>query len=190
MRFVAYTPASRRVVANAATIEGFFAFMWFGWGQEGPPAWASAVLGIGSVFAVLVAVAGIVLARRVRAEPAPLAGPSEGRRYGVIVGTEFASIGVGAAILGATGHAEFIAAWVCFVVGVHFVPLDRVFPGIGMIGLAVVVVLVALAATAIGASTSILPSTVVGLGAGACLLVHAVSMLVSARKPRPASAPR
>jgi len=34
----------------------------------------------------------------------------------------------------------------------------------------------------VGASTSILPSTVTGLGAGACLLGHAASLLVVAAR--------
>jgi hypothetical protein len=65
---------------------------------------------------------------------------------------------------------------------VHFVPLDRVFPGIGLVGLAAAVVCVAVVAFIVGASTSILPSTVTGLGAGACLLGHAASLLVVAAR--------
>lgn len=142
------------------------------------------MLAVGSVLAVVVAVLGIRVARRARAEPSPLAGKVAGRRYGIIVGSEFAAVGAGAAILGSTGHAEFIAAWACFVVGVHFLPLSRVFPGIGMVGLAGGVVLVAFAALTIGLSTTILPSLVAGTGAGAFLLGHAASLLLSARHPR------
>jgi hypothetical protein len=137
---------------------------------------------VGAVLAVLVVVGGIVLARRVRREPSPLSEPGAGKRYGIIVATEFASIGAGAALLGATGNDEFIAAWVCLVVGVHFVPLDRVFPGIGLVALAAAVVCVAVATFIVKASTSTLPSAVTGLGAGACLLAHAASLLVIAAR--------
>jgi hypothetical protein len=126
------TAASTRTLANAVIIEAFFALAWFSWGQDRPPAWESILLDIGAILAVLVTVGGIVIARRARHEPSPLSEPAAGKRYGIIVGTEFASIGIGAAIIGATGHSDFIAAWVCLVVGVHFVPLDRVFPGIGI----------------------------------------------------------
>jgi hypothetical protein len=177
-----HAAGSTRTLANAVIIEAFFALMWFSWGQERPPAWVSIVLVIGAILAVLVAVAGILIARRTRREPSPLSEPGSGKRYGIIVGTEFASIAAGAAILGATGHGEFIAAWICFVVGVHFVPLDRVFPGIGMLGLAAAVVSVAIAAFIVGATTSTPPSTVTGLGAGACLLGHAASLLVVAAR--------
>ena len=176
------TAAPTRTLANAAIIEGFFALAWFSWGQEQPPGWASILLNIGAILAVLVAVGGILVARRARHEPSPLSEPAARRRYGIIVATEFASIGIGAALLGATGHDEFIAAWICLVVGVHFVPLDRVFPGIGMTGLAAAVVCVAVAAFIVGATTSTLPSTVAGLGAGICLLTHATALLVTAAR--------
>lgn len=174
---MSYSDAPKRTLANAATVEGFFGFMWFGWGQEGPPGWASIVLTVGAVLALLVAVGGIVAGRRTRDAPSPLSRAGAGRRYGMIVGTEFGLIGLGAVVLGATGHAEFIAAWVCLVVGVHFLPLGSVFPGIGMGGLAIAVSLVGVAAFTVGATTSLLPSTVAGLGAGACLLGHGALML-------------
>jgi hypothetical protein len=62
---------------------------------------------------------------------------------------------------------------------VHFAPLDRVFPGIGMLGLAAAVVCVAVAAFVVGAATSTPPSAVTGLGVGACLLGHATWLVVS-----------
>jgi hypothetical protein len=169
-----------RTVANAVTIEGFFAVLWFSWGQERPAAWESVALTIGVILAVLVAIGGVVVARRAPREPSSPAG----RRYGIIVATEFASIAAGAVILGATGQSEFIAAWVCLVVGVHFLPLDRVFPGIGMVALAAAVVCVAVAAFVVGAATSTPPSAVTGLGAGACLLAHAGWLLRSITSSR------
>ncbi|MGI8576383.1 MAG: hypothetical protein ACR2KG_00365 [Nocardioidaceae bacterium] len=150
-----FADTPRRTQANAAIIEGFFGLMWFGWGQEGPPAWAWIVLIVGAVLAVLVRIGGIMTVRRTRGEPSPLSGPGARKRYKIIVATEVGLCGLGAAILGATGHCEFIAAWVCLVVGVHFLPLARVFPQIGMMGLAVAVSVVSLAAFAVGATTSV-----------------------------------
>ena len=173
-----YADAPTRTLANAAAIEGFFAAMWFGWGQEGPPAGVSIILVVGSILAVIVAIGGVVTAYRARGEPSPLAGAGAGRKYGIIVGTEFGLIGLGAATLGATGHADFIAAWICVVVGVHFAPLGRVFPGIGMAIIAAVVTAVGIAAFAVGATTTLLPSTITGLGAGTCLLGHGALLLI------------
>jgi hypothetical protein len=123
------------------------------------------------------------MARRARHEPSPLSQPAAAKRYGVVVATEFVAIGVGAAILGGSGRCDFIAAWACLVVGVHFVPLDRAFPGIQMLRLGAAVVCVAVAAFVVGATTSLPASTVAGLGAGACLLGHAAWLLgIAARR--------
>lgn len=176
-----FAAASRRTLASAATVESFFAFAWFGWGQEGPPTGVSVALGVGAVLAVLVTIGAVLAARHARDEPSPVSGAVAGRRFGIIVGVEFGLIGLGAAMLGATGHAVFIPAWACLVVGVHFVPLARLFVGIGMVPLAVVISVVGLVAFVVGATTTVLPSAVAGLGAGAFLLAHATSMLLSGR---------
>ena len=112
-RISLYPGVSQRTLANAVVIEGFFAFMWFGWGQEGPPPAVSIVLVVGAILALLAVASGIRAARRARGEPSPLSGPAAGRRYGIVVGIEFGISGIGAAVLGATGHVKLIAAWVC-----------------------------------------------------------------------------
>lgn len=117
-----------------------------------------------------------------RNQPSPVDGAAAGKCFGIVVGVEFALVGLGAAILGFTSHPEFIAAWTCLVVGVHFLPLARLFVGIGMAPLAGAVSVVGVAAFVVGATTTVLPSTVAGLGAGACLLGHSASMLL-ARHP-------
>lgn len=179
---------SPRTLATAASIEASFAFAWFGWGQAGPSAVVSGILAAGSVHAVLVAAIAFRAARRFRAQGSPLGDKAAAHRYGMIVGAEFALAGGGAAVCGATGHAEFIAAWVCVVVGVHFVPLGGFFPGAGMKPLGAAMCVVGGAGFAL-AETDVLPSTVTGLGAGVCLLVHAVILLDAARQGgAPASA--
>jgi hypothetical protein len=57
-------------------VEGFFAFVWFGWGQAAPPSWLVAPLAVGAGLAVLLAFGLVTL-------PAgrPLYGdPSDGLR--------------------------------------------------------------------------------------------------------------
>ncbi len=171
-----YPGVPHRTLANAAAVEGFFAFAWFGWGQEGPPAAVSIVLAVGALLAALVAAGGIVSAYRARRAPSPLRG-RDARLYAIIVGTEFGLAGLGAAVLAGTGRYEFIPAWVCLVVGGHLVPLSRVFPRIGLVVVGAAVSLVGAAAVGVGATTEVLPSTLTGLGAGTCLLGHAASML-------------
>jgi hypothetical protein len=181
--------SSARTRANAVVVLGVFAVLWFSWGPSDPSSWESALTRIGAIAAVLVTAAGIVQARRTRGEPSV---PDARRRFGVIVAAEVASIAAGAAVLAAAGQDDHVPAWVCLVVGVHFAPLDRVFPGIGMRALAAAVICVAAAAFVTGAATSTAPAAVTSLGAGACLLGHAAALLVrgSARPARLGPEPR
>ena len=39
-------------------VEGFFAFVWFGWGQAAPPSWLVVPLAVGGGLAVLLTVRG------------------------------------------------------------------------------------------------------------------------------------
>ncbi|WP_051898595.1 hypothetical protein [Sciscionella sediminilitoris] len=129
---------------------------------------------------MLLLLGGVLAMLRAPRDSSPLRDRAAARRYGITVGAEFGVCGVGAAILGVTGHAEFIAALICFVVGIHFTPLNRVFPGIGMLALSGAVTAVAIAALITGLLSPVLPSTVTGLGAGICLLGHGASLLTGA----------
>ena len=176
---IASTPndRSRGIVA---LIEGFFAFMWFGWGQAQAPSWLTVPLLAGSALGAVVAVVGGVVAARATGQRTPMAEREIRHRYNGIVGVEFALIAAGALVLGKSGAPTWIPVWVCAVVGVHFLPLARVFPGLFLVPLAVALVVVALAAWVVGLVTTTSPSTVAGTGAGLCLLVAAVVTLVSA----------
>lgn len=120
-------PAGRSRGVTVA-VEGFFAFVWFGWGQADAPSWLVIPLALGTAAGALLAVAGVVVAKR-SAGPLPAASdPAVRRRYGIIVGLEFGLLGAGAAVLGATGLSQWIPVWVCFGVGVHFFPLASLGP--------------------------------------------------------------
>jgi hypothetical protein len=71
----------------------------------------------------VVAVIGLAVALRSPAAGSAMRRPGVNRHYGIIVGIEFASVAVGAAILGAFDESACIPVWVCVVVGAHFVPL-------------------------------------------------------------------
>ena len=45
-------------------VEGFFAFVWFGWGQADAPSWLVIPLAVGTVLGALLAVAGVAVAWR------------------------------------------------------------------------------------------------------------------------------
>ena len=58
-----YFPTGRSRGVTVA-VDGFFAFVWFGWGQANAPSWLVVPLAVGTGLAVLLTVAGVVAARR------------------------------------------------------------------------------------------------------------------------------
>jgi len=176
---IAGTPndRSRGIVA---LIEGFFAFMWFGWGQARAPSWLTVPLLVGSALGAVVAVVGGVVAARATGQRTSMADPEIRQRYNVIVGVEFGLIVVGVLVLGKSGAPTWIPVWVCAVVGAHFLPLARVFPGLLLVPLAAALLVVALGALLVGLLTATSPSTVAGPGAGLSLLAAAVAVLGAA----------
>jgi hypothetical protein len=171
---------SRRDAGITALVLGFFASAWFGWGQAAPAAALGTWLTVGSVLALAVAAAGAVVGFRSPASTAALHDPAAGRRYGVIVGIEFGLAGLGAAVLGIVGQADYIPVWVCAVVGVHLVPLAPLLRDRRLVVLGVLVTMVALAALVAGLTQTATPSTVTGVGAGLLLLGFATAELAAA----------
>ena len=176
-----FFPAGRDRGVTVA-VEGFFAFVWFGWGQAAAPSWLAAPLAVGTGLAALLTVAGVVVTKRLRV----MADPVVRRRYSLIVDVEFGLFGAGAAVLAATGQYRWIAVWICFGVGVHFFPLASTLDNRSLLG----VLLVAAAALAAGLASATAPSTVTGAGAGLCLLAFGVATcLIGGRAAADANEP-
>lgn len=171
---------SRRDAGVTALLLGLFAAAWFGWAQASSPEWLRVWLGVGSTIGVMVAVVGAVVAFRAPGQTSALRDRAAGRRYGILIGVEFAAIAVGAAILGLAGQAEYIPAWICAVVGVHFFPLAPLLrdPSLTVLGIA----LCAVAVTGLigGLVAVVAVSTIVGIGAGIAQLTYAIMSLVRA----------
>jgi len=184
-------PTPRDLAVNAAIL-GFAAAAWFGWAQQRPPAGWAVCLSVGSVLGIIAAVGGAVAAWRCRgpagAALSAMADPTNRRTYNLTVGAEVFTCVAGSVVLGLAGAGNFVAPWVLFVVGVHFVPLARVFRIRSLVPLAVVCALVALAATLIGRYGAAPPSAVAGAGGGLALLVEGVASLVIWRRLRVADA--
>lgn len=173
-----------RDLGLTAGILGFFGSAWFGWGSGDAPDGWEPVLTIGSVLAIAAAAIGAVLAFQSWRTGSVMRDPDAGRRYGIIVGIEFGTAFVGAAVLGAVGLAEYIAPWIALVVGVHFFPLAPVLHDPLLKPLGAAVVAVAVAAVVAGLTTSVAPSFSTGIGAGTLLLAAAVAALVAAVRRR------
>jgi hypothetical protein len=161
-----------------AVVEGGFAAGWFGWGQAAPPSWLVVPLGVGSCLGVMAALAGIVAAARPPTRTTAFSDRTVRRRFRIIVGVEFSLAGIGAAALAAAGQATWIPAWVCLVVGMHFLPLSRALGNRSLARAGALLTGVAAAALVVGMATRVAPSTVTGAGAGLCFLAAGLATLV------------
>ncbi len=159
-------------------VNGFFAFVWFGWGQAAAPSWLVIPLAVGTALGALLAVIGVVVAKRSTGPLPVMTDTAVRRRYSVIVGLEFGLLGAGAAALGVTGHHQWIPVWICFGVGVHFFPLASTLQNPTLRPLGVLLVAVAAAALVVGLASAVAPSTVTGLGAGLSLLAFGLATLL------------
>jgi hypothetical protein len=171
-------PAGRSRGVTVA-VDGFFAFVWFGWGQAAAPSWLVIPLAVGTALGALLAVTGVVVAARSSGSLPAVSDPVVRRRYSIIVGLEFGLLGAGAAGLGATGNSQWIPVWICFGVGVHFFPLASALRNPTLRPLGVLLAAVAAAALVAGLVSAVTPSTITGLGAGLCLLAFGLATLLS-----------
>jgi hypothetical protein len=105
-----------RDAAATAAVFGFFAASWFGWAQEAPRSWRPGLVA-GSVVSLLTAVAGGLLAWRHWSDGTAFDADT-GRAFGVVVGIEVASAGLGAGLLAARRRAALIPVWIALVVAV------------------------------------------------------------------------
>ena len=156
-----------------ALVEGFFASAWFSWGQADPPEGMVRFLEVGSIVAILVAIAGGILVYRSPAASTPMADPDVRKRYSVLVGIEFGTLAIGAIILGLLGWSDYIPVMVCAGVGLHFFPLAQVLRSRMLVPLGVLLIIVAGVALVVGTSTGIAMSAITGAGAGGFLLLFA-----------------
>jgi hypothetical protein len=167
----------RRTAALTAVIFGFFSIGWFQWAQAAPAGRLAVWFDAGSVLALAVAIAGVVaLIRSPRRELAADAN----RKYGVIVGIEFAVAFAGSFLLGITGHADYIPVLVAAVVGLHFPFLAPVLGDALLVPLGVVVTAVAVIGAVLGLTTDIAPGTVAAGGSAVALVGYSIQTLVRA----------
>ncbi len=161
---MATTPTRRHVTQQAAAMEdqvpdrgaltacviaAAFGIAWTLWGASGLPAVAQgAVRGTGIVVGVLIIIRSVRLRRA-----APLARESLVRSpsYRGVVAAEAIAIVGGDAALAASGHLEYVAAWVAGVVGIHFLAFGRLISTFYYpVGIAVTIA--GIAGAAVGAS--------------------------------------
>lgn len=177
-----HTNATRRDRATSALILGVAAMAWFGWSQEGPPAGWVLPLRVGSGFGLLVAALAAIVVWRCRHGASAMADPRVRRVYYRVIGIEVAAIAVGATALGIIGRSSYLAPWTLFVVGLHFVPLSRLFGDRSLTHAGGLLVAVSAVSVTAGLIWTVTPSAVAGGGGGLILLVFAAWSLVRHRR--------
>lgn len=166
----------------SAIVLSVAATVWFGWAQEGES--LGAALAVGSVAALVVAVVAVVATVRVGGATTMGTSRHARRVYQLTVAAEVLAIFATAALLNAAGAPEYLPAVTLAIVGVHFLPLARVFRLPLLNAAAAVTVLVGLAAVGAGLAGLAAPATVAGGLGGLALLACAVRLLVVVRSSR------
>ena len=162
-----------RDAAMTALILGFLASCWFGWAQEQPPAaWRSPLIA-GMVLSLAVSATGAVFAWRYWSGDSALSEPGAMRKYGIILGVEFGVAAAGAATVALLGHSQYVAPWICLVVGARFFPMAPVLKSPPLFVLGAALIGVAAAAVLICRGRHLALSAAAGAGAGMALLGYA-----------------
>jgi hypothetical protein len=141
-----------------------------------PPGWRLPLI-VGTMLSLIVAVVGAVYAWQNWSGGSALSEPSAMRQYGIIVGIEFGTAAAGAAAIALWGRGEYVAAWVCLVVGVHVWPMAPVLKSPSLVALGALLTVVAVAAVLISRHTGVAPSAITGAAAGMALLGFAIWLL-------------
>jgi hypothetical protein len=156
------TPCDR---AATAVVLGVASALWLTWGsQDLPQSWRTPVAVI-AYFGLLLGLMAGALAWRRRSTGSAMA-DAEGRaRYGKAVLAEAVAIVAGIAVL-----AAYLSAWILLVVGVHFLPLARLFRLLELQVCGALLVAVAGAAIVAGATGAVRPGAIAG-GIGGLLMI-------------------
>ncbi|MFF2888707.1 hypothetical protein [Paenibacillus sp. NPDC057967] len=167
-----------RDYAMYASIFGMFSFVWFGWAQERPRSSWRPYLGIASGIALLVCLLGVYLSITNWSEPSALNDGATFTTYLITVYIEFFLAGLGAFLLIRKKQSDFVAPWIAFIVGIHFVGLVSVFDDPALYVLAALLVAAAIIAVYLAPRLQVARSAVTGIGSGTILFCFAILGLI------------
>lgn len=161
-----------------ASIFGMFSFCWFGWAQENPrPSWRK-YIGIASGVALLVCLVGVYLSVTNWDAPSALSDQAAFRQYLFYVYAEFVLAGAGAFVLIKRKHKDYVAPWIAFIVGIHFIALKSVFADPSLYLLALLVVGISLLSLPLSRKWQVASSAITGIGVGTVLFAFAILGLI------------
>ncbi|TYP74124.1 hypothetical protein [Paenibacillus methanolicus] len=155
-----------------------FSFCWFGWAQEKPRANWRLYMGIASGIALLVCLLGVYLSIQSWNEPSVLSDNASFTSYVFTVNIEFLLAGIGAFILIRKKEKEYVAPWIAFIVGIHFISLASVFDDPSLYVLAALLVAISIVAIFIAPKLQVATSAITGIGTGTVLFGFAILGLI------------
>lgn len=180
------TPPYARDLAASATILGFGAVAWFGWGSRIAPDWASAVL---ATLMALAALVGMLAVRARRAAPEGTLHHGVGlRSWWLWLIVEVVAIVAGGAVLVANGHPLYVICWTHLVMGLHFLPLAHTYRIVTLTWTGVACSAIAIIAAAAQAFAGVSAGLTVGGLGGLTMVVAALVMIGQAGARTRASA--
>ncbi|MBE9915517.1 hypothetical protein G8C92_15970 [Paenibacillus donghaensis] len=163
-----------RDYAMYASIFGMFSFCWFGWAQENPRQSWRKYLGMASGAALLLCLAGVYLSVTNWHAASALSETKAFSTYLFTVYIEFIVAGIGAFVLIKRKLKNYVAPWIAFIVGIHFIGLTKVFDDSSLYILAALLVAVSVLSLWISPRLQVANSAVTGIGAGTVLFIFAL----------------
>jgi hypothetical protein len=182
-------PAAAEVRGRAVGVSllAFFAIGWTGWGTGGhlPTAAQVPIMIAAAILSSVLAATAWRLARRVPVDRDPTPEQFQvGRRFTWIVAVSWAAVIVAVVVLGVTGYPEMVAAVVCAGIGVHFLPLARLFdvPAYYVTGAALCLISIVTFVLAPATSNAALWTLIPGVGAAIVLYATCVVLVSENRR--------
>lgn len=163
-----------RDIAISIVIYGFFGFVWFGWALESPKSSWKKYLAIACGISFLVGLLGVYFVFVNQNEASALMETTLSNWYYLTVIFEFLLGGIVAYILYKLNLEDYIAPWICLIVGLHFFPLAYIFQDLTMLLLALLLVITSAFTVKRMKFISYKASAITGIGAGSTLLLFAL----------------
>lgn len=164
-------PAVPDLCATAGVL-GIAAAAWFAWSLAGGEL-STVVMVIAAALGLGTGIVGFVLRRRADGTSVHSGNPASYRTYNRSVLFEVAAILAGNLVLGRLGLGDYIPAWTMAMMGLHFVPLARLY----RIGALRVLGFVVVALSGIGALAGL---TGLAMPATVCCSLGGLAMLITA----------
>ncbi|MDH6370293.1 hypothetical protein M2444_002073 [Paenibacillus sp. PastF-3] len=167
-----------RDYAMYASIFGMFSFSWFGWAQENPRSSWRKYIGVASGVSLLICLIGVYLSVTNWDAPSVLNDKTSFDNYLISVYVELFLAGAGASILMKCKYNDYVAPWISFIVGIHFIGLKSVFNDFSLYLLAALLVAISIVSLFISKKLKVANSAITGIGAGTVLFAFALLGLI------------